>query len=122
MSYAKLIRALVEIPMTVAELVEETGYYPTTVRAYLKALRKEKLVYITGYHEDKYGRNNTPAFSFGVKKKDAPRTPKCRATRVRAERARDSLAAQLGILNAPGPSSFLPQALDTDQTHTNPVP
>lgn len=98
MSYAKLIRALVDAPMTVAELAEETGYHVVTVRAYLKALKKESLTYIADWVADKTGRRNTPMYAFGTKK-DAPRKPECRAASMRRRRSRNAQAALLGVIN-----------------------
>lgn len=73
MSYAKLMAELVHEPITYRELAEATGLHYTTVREYITALHKEKVVHIAEYNKDKCLRDNERLWLWGHKK-DATRS------------------------------------------------
>ena len=84
---AHLIRLLVDDPHTVLELAEETGLSEGTVRAYLRALHKRKLVYIVDKVPDSSGQRSVALWAFGVDKRDKFKA-KSQAERQAACRAR----------------------------------
>ena len=101
-SYAKMIKAIIEGPATVEEICEESGYSKPTVRAYLKALKKERLIYVAEWQEGPNGRVNTPSYGWGDKR-DVVRPVRSKNERMRRTRRRNRDAALLGIARAPGP-------------------
>ena len=85
-----MIRALMEGPSTVPEIVYECGLSYTTVRRYVHALHKAGCVHIAGWDVDGNGRRTLRAWQLGQAKdkpRPAPIQNKDRAARYR-ERAR----------------------------------
>ena len=104
MSFAKLIGELCEGTHTKDELSEATGLHYTTVRTYVAALHREKLVHIAGYAADKMGRENSKplwAFGPGVNKKRKAATDAQRAQRARDKRK--ALTLHRMFTGAPAP-------------------
>ncbi len=101
LSIGLLVGALLEGPQTVYDLVEATGLCDVTIRHYVKAWRKQKLLRVAEWHLDGRNRFTLAAYTFG-KVKDAAR-PKPRrdnATRMRAYRTRQLMNTPLHLLAA----------------------
>jgi hypothetical protein len=86
-TYAVFIRALLDDPLTQAELEEVTGLGAVAIRHYLKALRELKLVRVSGVLPDKMGRRTIEQFRFEPDKPDYQFVPKSPAKRSRDYRA-----------------------------------
>ena len=65
LSYAKLISCLYHRPCSQPYLAECTGLHIWTVRHYIRALYKEKMVHISSWLPDSMGRDAIAVFSFG---------------------------------------------------------
>lgn len=65
MSYAKLMRYLMEGTLTCNELAEATGLHKLTVYQYTRALHKEKVIHIAFWEGE--GRNKTKIYMLGNK-------------------------------------------------------
>lgn len=65
LSYAKLLRELHEGPYSFAELAENTGLHYHTIRDYVNALHRERLVHIFAWDKDSYGRDCKPLWIYG---------------------------------------------------------
>lgn len=87
MHYAKLISELIDGPWSYQEMAEHTGLHYHTIRDYVNALRKEGVVHISYWGEDKIGRSSIPHFLFG-KKADAKRTRISNAQKAKNYRER----------------------------------
>lgn len=82
---AKTMQLLTSGPITAHELSEHVGIHLVTAQEWLRALRKERVVYISGWLPDKMGRDATAVYAAG-NKPDKPRgklTPAERARRYR---------------------------------------
>lgn len=96
LSYAKLIAAMMDSPMSVTELADEVGLAVKTVRGYVHALHREKVCRIGGW--ECYSRGRTACFIMG-RGPDAPR-PKAKPNSQAAKewRTRRKQAELLGIV------------------------
>lgn len=65
-SYASLMQRLVSDHATLHELCDHTGLHMQTIRDYVEALHKARLVHITAWMPDILGRDQTPVYSWGV--------------------------------------------------------
>lgn len=65
LSYAKLLRELHEGPFSFQELADNTGLHYHTVRDYVNALHRERLVHIFAWDKDSYGRDCKPLWIYG---------------------------------------------------------
>lgn len=76
LAYRNVIAALMEgVPYTYAELAELSGLADKTVRGLLLPFRQRpRMVRIGAWQEDRNGRMNTPAFTWGSEP-DAQRRP-----------------------------------------------
>lgn len=83
LTLTNLLKDLVNGPFAVREMSEHTGLHPQTIRAYLRAMHREKLVHIAGWEVAPDGRHKYPLWKFG-NAKDAPRLP--RVSKVEANR------------------------------------
>lgn len=86
LSNADLIRALVDaagetVGYSFAELSEITGLSDTTVRDYVRALRRRKLVAVVSWGEDPKGARTIREFAFAPDKKDKPQPRMTQAER-----------------------------------------
>lgn len=61
------IAALTQGEFTVRAIVERTGLHAQTVRDYIVIMRRQKLLYVSDWCEDKQGRLGSPAYSLGNK-------------------------------------------------------
>lgn len=87
MCMAAMIREMQDGPCTALELVEVTGLRHETVLAWLRALRRYSVIYVSDWVKDTSGRYNTRAYSMG-NHLDAPRRRKSRIEIVNAYRER----------------------------------
>lgn len=88
---AKTLKMLLDGPATVHEIAEVTGVMPRTAAEWMRALRKESCVHISGWVPDSRGRDATAVFSLG-KGKDKPRHRFTEAERQARRRARKKQA------------------------------
>lgn len=72
-----MVRELLAGPCTVADIVHETGMRPETVMGYVRALRRQKALYVSHWVEDTAGRRTIAAYRLGDKP-DAKRIPESR--------------------------------------------
>ena len=89
-AFAIVVRELLDGPCTARELAEETGMRPETVLGWIRAMRRQHVIYVCHWVEDSQGRRGTAAYALGGKA-DAPRRPVPRQTVVRDYKARVKL-------------------------------
>lgn len=95
LSFAKLVAAMMDSPMSVQELADEVGLAVKTVRGYVHAMHREKVCRIGGW--ECYSRGRTACFIMG-RGPDAPRPKaKSRALASAEWRSRRKQASLLGI-------------------------
>jgi predicted ArsR family transcriptional regulator len=94
LSFAKLVRCVVDDPATADEAAEETGLHPKTASRYLRALHRERLIHVCQWEKDALGRDRIPVYAFGSKR-DRPKAKRTAAERHRAYRAQLKLRAML---------------------------
>jgi sugar-specific transcriptional regulator TrmB len=99
-SYAHMIKMLLEGTRTCAELAEETGLHVATIYDYTRELHKKGAAYIITWEPDTLGRDSKPVFMLG-KGKDAVRRKLSTAERTRNYRARNRIG------NAPRLANWL---------------
>lgn len=95
LSMAKVVRALLDKPRSVPELMDVSGLSTNTVHEYMRALRKEGVVHIGAWRRDATGRESLRVFKFGPGK-DAARAKKSKAQIARECRERKREALQQG--------------------------
>jgi predicted ArsR family transcriptional regulator len=98
MSYARLIKMLMEGTRTAGELAEETGLHKHTVYEYTRELHKVKAVHIADWEKDILGRECMPIFMIG-NKPDAKRATMTKAQIAKNYRARKMLATTPKLTN-----------------------
>ena len=86
MSYAKLIRSLMDGTRTLQELAEETGLHYLTVAQYCAALHREGAIHICMWEKDSLNRDAIKVYQLGIGK-DARRQRMTSAERQ--QRTRD---------------------------------
>jgi DNA-binding transcriptional ArsR family regulator len=97
---AQTMKALIEGPVTSHELAEITGIHQITAGEWLRSLRKEGAVHISGWLPDSMDRDVTAVYSIG-KGRDKPRrklTPSERQARYRAKKRRMALDQLLSMM------------------------
>ena len=82
LSCALLMRALIDEPCTVRELMDVSGLARHTVWRYLRALVKVKVIRVAEWESDSLGRPQIPAYMMGAGK-DVPRPKQPRDRRAR---------------------------------------
>ena len=87
LSVAALMRALLDGPATVKDLMHESGLSACTCRRYVNALRKARVIHVKLWDVDSYGKRSLASYAIGDKD-DAPRAPKSNAEREAARRER----------------------------------
>ena len=87
LSVAALMRALLDGPATVKDLMHESGLSACTCRRYVNALRKARVIHVKLWDVDSYGKRSLASYAIGDKT-DAPRNPKSSAEREAARRER----------------------------------
>ena len=101
---SKMMAHLFEGGAGLYELADHSGLCLHTVRAYIRQMRKERVVYICGWDEDSAGRATIPTYCIG-RQPDAKRlAPQSRAEAARKWRARrkqrDMIQATAGVMRA----------------------
>lgn len=96
LSFATMMRCLIDAPHTIADLAEETGLHQRCVARYVAALKRQKIVRVAGWDPDALGRVSIAAYQVGSGE-DARRRVQTRAesnARYRAkQQAREIMAA-----------------------------
>jgi len=64
-SWSKLIGALLDGPCTVKDLVEASGLSDPTVRFQIRAMKKDRNIYIAAWEPDARGRHNVRVYALG---------------------------------------------------------
>ena len=72
LSVAALMRALLDGPATVKDLMHESGLSACTCRRYVNALRKARVIHVKLWDVDSYGKRSLASYAIGDKD-DAPR-------------------------------------------------
>jgi len=112
LSYAILIKLLLEGTRSADELAEETGLHKQTVYQYTRALHKARAVHIADWEKDSKGRDCKPIFMIG-KKPDAKRSTLTRAQIAANYRARKKLLTTPSLDNVW--NSLIPSLTNTHQ-------
>lgn len=99
MTYAKVMKVIVDDPMPAKELALEVGVAHITAYRILRALKAMKVVHICGWEKDSMGRHQIPVFKFGEGKNKA-RPKKTGAEKTRDYRVRKQMKfmTSLGVL------------------------
>lgn len=97
LSYAKLIKALMDRPCTIAELAEETGLHYLTVCHYTVALHNEGAIHIALWEKDSRGRDAIKAYRLG-EGRDARRVKMTQVERQRRTRAKRKAMEMLHMI------------------------
>lgn len=97
---AKMIAALVDGPCTADELVDVSGLAKATVYAYMRAMRKEGAVYISGWESDRMGRDAHMIYKLG-RGTDKPRRTKTHRENNQAYKARKSMSNLANVFRRP---------------------
>jgi predicted ArsR family transcriptional regulator len=97
-SYAHMIKMLLEGTRTCAELAEETGLHVATIYDYTRELHKKGAAHIITWEPDTLGRDAKPVFMLG-KGKDAERRKLSAAERTANYRARNRLNGETRLAN-----------------------
>ena len=100
LSVAKIMRALLDGPCSMPELQHSSGLSSNTLHGYMRALRKEGVVHISGWEKDATGRDSLRVFKLGPGK-DAPRRRKPKAQVARECRKRKQEAMMLKLFASP---------------------
>jgi len=98
MSYAMLIKLLMDGTRTAEELAQETGLHKQTVYDYTKELHKRKAVFIADWEKDNMGRDCMPIYMIGTDP-DAKRTAMTRAQIAANYRARKMIQTTTKLTN-----------------------
>ena len=90
MTLAKTLSYLLDNPATAQDICAYTGIHLVTAQEWMRALRKERTVYISAWEPDTKGRDVTPVYTLG-RGRDAQRRRKSRAQIAADYRARKKL-------------------------------
>lgn len=71
-AYAMVIRALMDEPQTLTMLQELTGLHRVTLYRLFRTLKKHRIVHVSGWEQDRRGRDMYPVFKMG-EGKDKPK-------------------------------------------------
>lgn len=96
---AQTMKALLNGPVSSHEIAEITGIHQVTASEWMRSLRKEGAVHITGWLPDSMDRDVTAVYSIGTGKDKARRklTPSQRQARHRAKKRRMALDQALSF-------------------------
>ena len=100
MSFAKMMRLLLEGPHTAHELAEETGLFKRTVYESIHALEKEKVVHVSAWEKDARGADHTPVYKMGPGKR-AVRSKMTGAERQAKSRAKKRALLEIQMFAGP---------------------
>lgn len=73
--WSVLVSEFLDGPSTALELKDATGMRHETIMGYIRALRRQRAVYVAAWVDDTAGRRTTAAYALG-KQRDAKRIPK----------------------------------------------
>jgi len=96
---AQTMKMLLDGPVTSHEVAELTGIHPVTASEWMRSLRKERAVHITGWLPDSMDRDVTAVYSIGPGR-DKPRrklTPAERTARYRQRQRRMAMDQALSM-------------------------
>jgi predicted ArsR family transcriptional regulator len=98
MCQARMIKMLLDGPVTAGDMAEETGLHYVTVLGYMRALRKAGAAHVHGWEPDRRGRDQIAVFKLGPGKnaKRHKLTPAQRQQRVRDKKAAAALLRVTG--------------------------
>ena len=102
-TYAQLIKLMLDGLYTCQELAEQTGLHYVTVLQYTRELHRAGAAHIFDYEQDGYGRDGQRIYKLG-KGKDKPRRKLTTNERQRAYRARKAARLtqqQMTFMGAP---------------------
>lgn len=103
LSFALMMRMLMDDEVTKSGLVEAIGLHHITVSRYLNQLHRKRVVRISAYYRDKRGQGWVPHYTLnhdGLP--DAKRPPKqTSATKSQAYRDKQRMLKQIAMLAAP---------------------
>jgi predicted transcriptional regulator len=94
---AELVARLASGPSTVIEIAEQSGLSEQSIRGYIRAMRRRKVVYIAAWEDDLRGRQTLAAYAIGDRPNAAKKPPRTRSQIAKSYRARRRDAALLGI-------------------------
>lgn len=99
-TYAQLIKHMLEGELSCQELADITGLHYITVLQYTRELYRAGAAHVVRYDPDARGRRSVRVYKIGVGK-DAKRTPLPPAQRQKVSRQRKNNARLLGLLREP---------------------
>jgi hypothetical protein len=102
---AKLLAALRDGPCTYWELHDATGLHYNTLRNYINAMRREKLLYVCEWEKDRFNRDMLAVFAWGDGK-DKKKQKMTVAQRKARHRARQRQGLIGTLPNPLGPPSL----------------
>jgi hypothetical protein len=85
-SYALIFKALLSEPMSIDAMQNLTGLHRQTLHKLMRCFKRHKIVYISDWEQDTYGRDSKAVYAIG-EKKDKRRY--CMTHAERAKRYRD---------------------------------
>jgi predicted ArsR family transcriptional regulator len=92
-----MLKLLHQGAATAQDIAEHSGLSEQSVRDYLRAMRKRRIVYVARWEHDRAGRQTLAAYSLGSKA-DAQRVPpRSRAEIAKHYRARKRMSLMLGV-------------------------
>ena len=97
-NYAKLLKMLLQEPITAHDVVEELGLHIVNVQGFMRTLKKHKVVRICAWEADRLGRDCTPVYKLG-KGRDKPRRQTPRAEISRRYREKKKMLALTNIVS-----------------------
>ncbi len=96
MSFAKMMRCLLDGPSTIRDVMHETGLHYVTVREYLAALHREEVIHICAWDRDSRNVPTIKVYALG-EKTDAARPRQTAGERQARYRNRKRLHAAMGM-------------------------
>jgi predicted ArsR family transcriptional regulator len=102
--YARLLKMLLDDPITAHELAEETGMHIITAQSLMRTMKKHHVVHVCAWEADRLGRDVTPVYKLGGGKDKARHkfTAAERQARYRAKKT--NIAALLSARSIDGHS------------------
>lgn len=97
LALAGMVAQMVQGTVTVPDMAEATGLSEQTIRGYVRALRKARVLHIAAWEQDAAGRQTMPAYTLGARPDAKRKPPRTRAEIARHYRARKKTGALLGV-------------------------
>ena len=89
--YAMIVKGLMTKPMSIDEMQDLTGMHRKTLYRLMRTFRGKKIVYISDWEQDRFGRDCKAIYTMGIGK-DKPRYKTSSAERTRRYRERMKMA------------------------------